>query len=171
MYGIQCVINPSYIYTLFRYDLILTLLGVMPTKSQLQQAITTDILLSGRRWRKAAGRVLAAHGISEATAAPLICIARLGNGVRQTDIACQIGIESASLVRLINQLEAQKLVIRQSNDCDLRANGLWLTEEGEAIAQQMEELLTELRRSVFARFSKSDLEIASRVLNAFAKLE
>lgn len=143
----------------------------MPTKSQLQQSITTDMLLCGRKWRKAAGRVLAAHGISEATAAPLICIARLGNGVRQIDIACQIGIESASLVRLINQLESQKLVTRQSDRSDLRANGLWLTEEGEALAQQMEELLMNLRRSIFAQFSKSELEIAYRVLKSFEKLE
>jgi MarR family transcriptional regulator for hemolysin len=143
----------------------------MPTKSQLQQAITSDILLCGRKWRKAAGRALAAHGISEATAAPLICIARLGNGVRQTDVACHIGIESASLVRLINRLETQKLVVRQSNGNDLRANCLWLTKEGEVIAKQIEDVLVELRRSTFVRFSKADLEIVSRVLNALEKLE
>jgi len=143
----------------------------MATKPQIQQTITTDILLAGRRWRRAAGRVLGARGISEATAAPLICIARMGNGIRQIDIASQIGIESPSLVRLINQLEAQGLVERQSDGNDRRANGLWLTKEGQDLVHELEVLLVELRNSTLGKFTKAELEIASRVLKTFESLE
>ena len=143
----------------------------MATKLQMQQAITTGILVAGRSWRRVAGRALWSRGTSDATAAALICIAHSGNGVRQIEIASQIGIESPSLVRLINQLEAQGLVERQCDGTDRRANGLWLTKAGQELAHELENLLIELRSSIFRKFTKADLETASRVLGAFENFE
>ncbi|MDX8470265.1 MarR family transcriptional regulator [Mesorhizobium sp. VK23B] len=143
----------------------------MATKPQILQDITSDLLLAGRRWRRAAGRLLGSHGTSDAAAAPLISLAQLGNGARQIDIASDLGIESPSLVRLINQLEAQGLVERQCDDSDRRANGLFLTEQGQETAEQLQELLADLRGTILGKFTKAELETAARVLKAFEDLE
>jgi MarR family transcriptional regulator for hemolysin len=113
---------------------------------------------------------LTEHGISEACAAPLIWIGRLGDGVRQVVVASHVGIEGPSLVRLLDQLEALGLVVRKDDPTDRRAKGLWLTEVGRDLAQRMEEVLDQLRDRVLEGVSQADLEAAVRVLAAFDKI-
>ena len=133
----------------------------------LRRTFTTNLLQTGRQWRRAVDQQLGAHGISEACAAPLLWIGRLGGGVRQIVVANHVGIESASLVRLLDQLEEQALILRKSDPGDRRANGLWLTEEGASLAARMEEILVNLREQILSDVSEADLLAALRVLQAF----
>lgn len=110
---------------------------------------------------------LVEHGISEACAAPLVWISRLGNGVRQTALAERIGIESPSLVRLLDQLEALGLVVRKDDPSDRRAKGLWLTDAGVAMAARIETMLDEERALLLHDVSADDLKAALRVLSVF----
>ena len=111
--------------------------------------------------------VLSAHSISEASASPLIWIGRLGGGVRQTVLANRVGIEGASLVRLLDQLEGMGLVVRRDDPTDRRAKGLWLTDEGAALVAEIEAVVDGVRGSILKNITKADLEAAVRVLNAF----
>src|SRR5579862_6177534 len=99
--------------------------------------MTRDLLLAGRLWRKVARHVAAQHGVSEAASAPLIWIERLGENVRQTALAEAIGIEGASLVRLMDELEASGLITRETNPSDRRANAVKLTERGMAVVKEV----------------------------------
>jgi MarR family transcriptional regulator for hemolysin len=140
---------------------------MMEEIDKLRQAFTANLLLTGRQWRRLTDQALMTFSISEACAAPLIWISRLGGGVRQITLAAYVGIEGPSLVRLINQLEAADLVFRQSDKSDRRANTLWLTEKGEQFAAKLEDVLVELRAKVLADVSDEDLQAAVRVLSAF----
>ncbi|MDX3924998.1 MAG: MarR family transcriptional regulator [Shinella sp.] len=133
----------------------------------LRRTFTTNLLQTGRQWRRAVDQQLGSHGISEACAAPLLWIGRLGGGVRQIVVANHVGIEGASLVRLLDQLEEQGLILRKSDPDDRRANGLWLTEEGSRLAEHMESILVGLRAQILADVSEADLLAALRVLQAF----
>ena len=85
---------------------------VLPDRrlDQLRLAYTHTLLLTGRHWRRAANAVMEAHGLSDATAVPLIMIARLDGAPRQNALAEAVGIEGPSLVRLLDQLcEAGRL--------------------------------------------------------------
>ncbi|UPG70899.1 hypothetical protein MVG78_09605 [Roseomonas gilardii subsp. gilardii] len=44
-------------------------------------------------------------GLSDGTWRPLLYLGRMGGGIRQTDLAGALGIEGASLVRLLDALE------------------------------------------------------------------
>ena len=88
--------------------------------AHLMRDLTRDLLLSGRLWRKMARAAAAKHGVSEAASAPLIWIDRLGENVRQNALADAIGIEGASLVRLIDELQASGLVTREHGRVWLR---------------------------------------------------
>jgi len=133
----------------------------------LRRAFTASLLQTGRQWRRITDQALMASNISEATAAPLIWIGRLGGGVRQITLASYVGIEGPSLVRLLDQLEAAKLVIRKEDSSDRRAKTLWLTEKGEQFTAELEDILVGLRTQILADVSKEDLEAALRVLDAF----
>jgi MarR family transcriptional regulator for hemolysin len=139
----------------------------MQSLNSLQRTFTANLLSTGRQWRRAVDLALSSHGISEACAAPLLWIGRLGGGVRQVVLANHVGIEGPSLVRLLDQLEALGLVVRKDDPTDRRAKGLWLTEEGQDLAARMEAVLDDLRGRILREVSEADLEAAIRVLQAF----
>ena len=139
----------------------------MANENALQRQFSATLLSTGRQWRKLVDQHLISHGVSEASAAPLIFISRLGGGVRQVTLANMVGIEGPSLVRLLDQLEKQGLVVRKDDPEDRRAKGLWLTEEGERVASQVEKLVDELRAHILRDVAKADLEAALRVMAAF----
>lgn len=95
---------------------------------------------------------------------PLIWVSRLGNGAWQSEVAKSIGIRPATLVDVITQLEAAKLIERREDPKDQRAKALWLTEEGAALAAKLEELLGELHDDILSEFDASELEIATKIL-------
>jgi len=143
----------------------------MKSLNALQRIFTANLLTTGRQWRRVVDLALSSYGISEAAAAPVLWIGRLGGGVRQVVIANYVGIEGPSLVRLLDQLESMDLVIRRDDPTDRRAKGLWLTAEGEVLASRMEEALDELRGRILANVDQADLEAAIRVLKAFEEFE
>jgi len=143
----------------------------MTSYNSLQRVFTANLLSTGRQWRRAVDLALSSHGISEACAAPLLWIGRLGGGVRQVVLASHVGIEGPSLVRLLDQLETLGLVVRRDDPADRRAKGLYLTDEGSALAARMEAVLDELRGRIMQDVSKADLEAAVRVLQAFDNID
>jgi MarR family transcriptional regulator for hemolysin len=129
--------------------------------------ITAVLLQASRRWRRLAEEAMAAHGLSEARAAPLIWVGRLGGGVRQVTLAAHIGIEGPSLVRLLDQLEAAGLLERRDDPEDRRAKTIWLTPEGKTLTRRIERVLTELRERLLHDISDADIAAALRVFQAF----
>lgn len=139
----------------------------MKKNSDAQRLFTSQLFSAARTWRKLIDLALVDHGISEACAAPLLWIGRLGGGVRQTALAEYVGIESPSLVRLLDQLESLGLVMRKDDPTDRRAKGLWLTDLGQETAARIEGVLDSNRSKVLANVSTEDLDAALRVLMTF----
>jgi MarR family transcriptional regulator for hemolysin len=138
---------------------------------RLRQTFTHALLLAGRQWRRAADAVAQGHGLSDATALPLVMIGRLDGAPRQTALAEAVGIEGPSLVRLLDQLAAAGLVRRAEDPSDRRAKVLSLTPAGEAAVAAIEAELIALRAAVFAEVAPADLEAACRVLRAVMRPE
>ncbi|SDP80487.1 transcriptional regulator, MarR family [Ralstonia sp. 25mfcol4.1] len=141
----------------------------MPQIDALRFAFTGQLMLSGRQWRQISQAAVTAHGISAAAAAPLLFIRRLGGGVRQVTLADYVGVEGATLVRLVDQLCAADLVRREVDPSDRRANVLSLTDAGERMAERIEAELKQLRAKVFADVSEADMAAALRVLDALSR--
>src|ERR1700712_4256647 len=133
---------------------------------QLRQAYTHALLLAGRQWRRAADAEVERHGISDATALPLVLIGRMAGEPRQNALAEAVGIEGPSLVRLLDQLEKAGLVVRKEDPTDRRAKVLSLTPAGRSVVAKMEADLTRLRETVFAKVNAADLESSLRVFRA-----
>ena len=134
---------------------------------QLQQSICTGMVLASRHWRRVCQTTLANYGISEACAMPLLIIGRMGPGVRQVTVAQIAGMESPSLVRLLDQLCHAGYVCRTEDAQDRRAKCLSLTDTGRELVQAVEIELVRLRHEVLEGIDQSDLEATLRVLRAF----
>jgi MarR family transcriptional regulator for hemolysin len=109
--------------------------------------------------RQAASR----HGVSEAASSPLLWINRLGGNVRQTALADAIGIEGASLVRLLDELQASGLIAREPDPNDRRANAVNLTERGRTVVGEVSADLTALRLEVFRTITAKEVQTAIKV--------
>jgi MarR family transcriptional regulator for hemolysin len=132
-----------------------------------ERRLTAAMLKLARTYRREVNRALAAHGLSDARALPVLHIARLGEGVRQGVLAEDLGIEGPSLVRLLDQLCAAGLVERRDDPTDRRAKTLHLTGDGRALAKVIEAAVDDLRGGLLAGVSDEDLAAAIRVLSAF----
>lgn len=134
---------------------------------KLHLNISSGMVVASRHWRRICQTTLANYGVSEACAMPLLQISRLGDGVRQVTVAQAVGLESPSLVRLLDQLCNAGFVIRTEDPSDRRAKALSLTDNGRELADAIEAELMHLRREVLKDIDRSDLEAALRVLRAF----
>jgi MarR family transcriptional regulator for hemolysin len=110
-----------------------------------------------RLWRREANQALADHGLSEATALPLMVLSRRGKRVRQGVLAEEMGIEGPSLVRLIDLLQAEGLVERREDSSDRRAKILHLTPKGEAKANEVNRVLRRVRAYLLKGIGNDEL--------------
>jgi MarR family transcriptional regulator for hemolysin len=133
--------------------------------AELLRVFTADMVVAGRLWRKLARETLARHGVAEAGAAPLLWIGRLGGKVRQNVLAEYCGMEGASLVRILDELQAQGLVVRVPDATDRRANLLDLTEAGQVKRTEIEADLAAFRLQTFEGISAEDIEAALKLFN------
>jgi MarR family transcriptional regulator for hemolysin len=139
----------------------------MTNLDALRRTVSSTLVVAARKWRRTSHGVLAAFNVSEACATPLLTASRLGSAVRQVTLADHVGIEGPSLVRLLDQLCAAGLMRRDEDPEDRRAKTVMLTDEGRAVTARMEEQLISLRAQALKGVSRSDLEAALRVLDAF----
>ncbi len=141
------------------------------TLDTLHMNISSAMVVASRHWRKVCQTTLVNFGISEACAVPLLMIGRLGEGVRQVTVAHAAGMESPSLVRLLDQLCQAGYVCRTEDPHDRRAKCLSLTDSGRVLVQAVEVELVRLRREVLQGIDPADLEAALRVIRAFESAE
>ena len=129
----------------------------------LHRALSSTMVAASRHWRRLAHATLSSYGISEACAGPLLAIARLGDGVNQVKVAHAAGMESPTLVRLLDQLCKAWIVCRTEDPNDRRAKALSLTDKGREQAASIEVELTRLRAGVLNGITAEGLEVALRV--------
>jgi MarR family transcriptional regulator for hemolysin len=122
-----------------------------------------------RLWRREADQALADHGLSQATALPLVVLLRRGKSIRQGVLAEEVGIEGPSLVRLVDLLQADGLVERHEDPTDRRAKTLHLTPKGEAKAEEIDRVLRHVRADLLKDIATSDLAVTFSVLQRMEK--
>jgi MarR family transcriptional regulator, transcriptional regulator for hemolysin len=134
------------------------------TQSSIQAELGLLVTRLGRVWRRKADQALSAHGLSEATAHPLLILSRRGNSIRQGMLADEMGIEGPSLVRLIDLLQAEGLVERREDPTDRRAKMLHITALGETKVAQINRVIGRVRAELMADVSADELAVTFDVL-------
>lgn len=111
-----------------------------------------------RRWRSFIEAALHEAGLTEAAWAPLIHLSRLGDGVTQKVLAARIGIDTSTLVRLIDILEERELIQRQIDPEDRRARRIWLTDKGHQLVADIEATLVRAEDAILDGFDDAWLD-------------
>jgi MarR family transcriptional regulator for hemolysin len=127
-------------------------------------SLTHTLLHVSRAYKAAADRMASDFELSHASAWPVLMIGRLGDGARPGAVADAVGVEPPSLVRIIDQLVAAGLVLRQDDPSDRRAKTLHLSAEGKQCAARLEKALVPFRRALFRDTPQEDIDACVRVL-------
>ena len=135
----------------------------MTIRLNLEADYARTLLPLGRNWRQAADRALATLDVSAACGWALIQVGRLGDNVRQTDLAQELDMTSPSLVRLLDQLATAGMIRRVADTTDRRVSRVNLTAPGHVLLQTIEGVLANLRRDILAGLSDADLASALAV--------
>ena len=140
------------------------LICMAPSQGFIHGEIGRLITRLGRIWRRESDQALSDHGLSYATAIPLLVLSRQGENVRQGVLADELGIEGPSLVRLIDLLQAEGLVERREDPTDRRAKTLHLTKAGEAKVEETNRILRRVRASLLKDIAPDELAITFETL-------
>jgi MarR family transcriptional regulator for hemolysin len=116
-----------------------------------------------RGWRAELDRRLAGLGLSQARWLVLLHLARFETAPTQRELAASVGVEGPTLARLLDSLETQGLVRRQSVVEDRRAKQISLSEPALPLIKEIETIANALRVELFSGVSEQDMATAMAV--------
>lgn len=90
-----------------------------------------------RQWRKALHQRLAQMGLTDTSWVPLFHLHQTGEAITLKALAQRMGLESSTLVRVVDLLEAKGWLQRQADPHDRRNKHLTLTEAGRQAVQDI----------------------------------
>lgn len=123
-----------------------------------------EVALLARTWRGELDRRLSHLGLSQARWLVLLHLARQAEAPTQRELAALVGVECATLARLLDGLEAQQLVRRVAVPEDRRAKRIELLPGTATLIAQIEAIASALRGEVLADIDAQELEVCQRVL-------
>lgn len=122
-----------------------------------------------RRWRKLLDERLKDLGVTQARWTTMVALHRGGEGVTQRELAELMAIENPTLVRLLDNLEHQRLIQRRPCEKDRRARRLHLTPQGEAFMKTLDARATVLRDQMLEGVDEKDIETCMNVFEQVLK--
>lgn len=108
------------------------------------------------------------EGLTLARARALFAISRRGP-LTQKELAEELEIETPTLVRVLDGMARQNLIVRTEDENDRRAKRIAMTEAGRAAYDRMYVLATDLRAQIAAEISSDDIEIALSVVRRLTR--
>lgn len=126
--------------------------------TDLMQSLLSGRMASAmRRWNDLLERTVRRHGLSLKHWQALFMLAVSNPGETLTSIAARLGVPSATLVRILRDLEGAGLIERQIDERDRRAKLLDLTPLGEQTFFTLFEINCNLRRQFLQGVSESEI--------------
>ncbi len=131
-------------------------------------AISSELLESlnkaSRKIRTAFNQGVTAHGLTYPRARTLLRLAKKQN-VTQTELACELELEQATIVRLLDRMEENGLIERRADPNDRRVKLIALTEHGKEQAELVKSIGLQLRMHLFSDIDTQELQSAIDLLD------
>ena len=87
------------------------------------------------------------------------------NGLTQKEIADKLGLESPTLIPIIDKMEKEELVIRKVDPSDRRNNRIYRTDKADALWERMVQCASKVRQVSVKEISDADLNIMRAALD------
>jgi MarR family transcriptional regulator for hemolysin len=136
----------------------------LSTREQLRNGFPSLIAQTARQWRRLVDVRLQPFGLTEATWLPLLHLARAPTRMRQKDLAVSLSLDSSSVVRLLDGLQASGLIERREEAGDRRARTIILTAQGQSIVEQVEVVASRVRQCTLADLTDDEIATGTRIL-------
>ncbi|WP_346899715.1 MarR family winged helix-turn-helix transcriptional regulator [uncultured Roseibium sp.] len=120
-----------------------------------------------RRWRKLIHAEFAATGLTDATWTPLVYLDAGGDGITQKALAELVGLDTSTLVRLLDILSERKFIERRVDPNDRRARLIMLTPAGKAEVARIKTQLIKVEAELLSGLDETEV---ATMLRAFAKI-
>ncbi len=115
-------------------------------------------------WRNELDRRLRPLGFSHSRWLLLFHLSR-HDGCTHHELAQYMGIEAASLVRLVDHMEREGLLKRCGSETDRRVKHLHLSDAGKIVVTEIRSYAADLRKEVLDGLSQAEIKTAFDVLN------
>jgi len=120
--------------------------------------------ISAKSWEKAAD--IKMHERFGLTGAQwkIIAVLSIKEGITQKTIADMIFVEAPTLVPVIDKMEKEGYLTRQSDPKDRRNNLIFMTKKSKDMVDPIIDSVLEIRNMGLDKISKKDMEITKKVL-------
>jgi MarR family transcriptional regulator for hemolysin len=135
-----------------------------PVASEFVETLTKV----SRKIRTAFNQQVTAHGMTYPRARVLFRLARKQN-VSQRELADELELEQATLVRLLDRMAENGLIERRPDASDRRAKLVALTDHGAEQARLVGEIADRMRGQILRDFDPDELRVALDVLTRAAE--
>ena len=119
---------------------------------------------SAKAWEKAADIELRERFDLIGAQWKIIVILSIKEGITQKHIADMAFVEAPTLVPVIDKMEKEGYVTRQSDPGDRRNNLIFMTKKSKDIVDPIIDCILEIRNMGLDKISKKDMETAKKVL-------
>jgi len=119
---------------------------------------------SAKSWEKAADIELRERFGLVGSKWKIIVVLSLKEGITQKHIADMAFVEAPTLVPVIDKMEKEGYLTRQSDPKDRRNNLIFMTKKSKDIVDPIIDCILEIRNMGLNKISKKDMEIAKKVL-------
>ncbi|NNM69778.1 MAG: MarR family transcriptional regulator [Gallionella sp.] len=137
----------------------------------LNEQFAESMFLATHAWRTELDRRLRPLGFSHSRWLLLWHLSR-NDGCTHRELAELIGIEAATLVRLVDHLEREGLLRRCGSETDRRVKHLHLSDAGKKVVEDIRGYAADLRKEVLSGLSQPEIKTALEALeNIRGKLE
>lgn len=130
----------------------------------LEEQFSESMFLTTHAWRIALDRQLRPLGFTLSRWMLLLHLSR-NDGCTHKELAQCMGIEAATLVRLVDRMEKEGLLTRCNSETDRRVKHLRLSDAGLASVDNIGCCASDLRRKLLAGLSQTEIRIALDVMN------
>lgn len=139
----------------------------MSRQSQNEQ-LFDEMSAFNRKLRAFFDAAVREEGLTLARARALFAIARRGP-LTQKELAEELEIETPTLVRVLDGMARQDLIVRTEDANDRRAKRIAMTEAGKSAFNRMHVLAAGLREEIAAEITEGDIEIALSVVRRLTR--
>ncbi|QND50055.1 MarR family transcriptional regulator [Rhizobium lusitanum] len=136
----------------------------MPGHPQRRE-IFDELSAFNRKLRAAFDSLVREHGMTLARARVFHKLSRR-DGINQRELADELELETPTLVRILDAMEAQTFIERRAVPSDRRAKQIFMTESGKVVAAEVEALASGVRADILQGIPDEDIGMALKVIRA-----
>ncbi|AGB70621.1 MULTISPECIES: MarR family winged helix-turn-helix transcriptional regulator [Rhizobium] len=130
-----------------------------------RQELFDDLSAFNRKLRAAFDALVREHGMTLSRARVFRKLSRR-DGINQRELADELELETPTLVRILDAMEAQNFIERRAAVSDRRAKQIFITESGKVVAAEVEALASGVRADILEGISDEDVGMALKVIRA-----